>query len=57
MKRYRQTMTITFDVCADDEREATRLIQECYEDMDTVDWWSPDTTVIVPDSDDFDPIN
>lgn len=54
-KRYRQTMTLTFDVWADNWEEATGLIADVYFDC-AHEWW-PSETMIVADSEPFFPIN
>lgn len=58
MKRFRQTMIVEFDVLANDEREASRLIDSyIFDQPDALDW-NPSNTVIVPEEDDyFSPIN
>lgn len=56
MKRYRTTMTITIDVLADNEQEATQIAGDSYFDWDHL--WMPDSTVEIPeDDDDFYPVN
>ena len=49
-------MTITIDVLADNEQEATQIAGDSYFDWDH--FWMPDSTVEIPeDDDDFYPIN
>jgi len=49
MKRYRSTMTITIDVLANDEREATQIAGDSYFDWDH--FWTPESTVEIPADD------
>lgn len=56
MNRYRQTMTITIEVLAENPQKATEIASDAYFDFDH--FWTPDSTVIVPEEDDdFFPIN
>lgn len=56
MKQYRTTMTITIDVLANNEQEATQIAGDSYFDWDH--FWTPDSTVEISEDDtDFFPIN
>jgi acyl-CoA hydrolase len=56
MNRYRQTMTVTIDVWAEDEEQATNRACDAY--FDFAHTWQPDTHVEVSESDtSFCPVN
>lgn len=54
-KRYRQTMTITIDVFAENEQQATEQAGDAYFDFNH--FWNPQNTIIVSQDAKFNPIN